>query len=266
MSGLLTFGFGSLVFTCPFMVPWIRIDTVIDPQSASELILFQTKDGKTRLEARFTGETAWLSLNQMAELFQRDKSVVSKHIRNIFEEGELRTEATVANCATVQIEAQHQPGNMEIALEAALQKVKRLKESRAKPTNLARSRGSTMGFTRVELVGVIFLVMLLASVLLPSFQHYRARAQPYTCLNNLKQIGIAYRTFAEDNKSDDSFPAQLDIAKGGWKDFLTLPNQEPACLRNYAVLADALAQFTQRGSEPQRQACASTKFHEQQNG
>jgi len=48
--------------------------------------------------------TVWLSLNQMAELFQRDKSVISRHIRNAFEEGELERRSTVANFATVQRE------------------------------------------------------------------------------------------------------------------------------------------------------------------
>lgn len=65
-----------------------------------EFILYQTEDGRTRIEARFQGETAWLSLNQLADLFQRDKSVVSKHIRNIFAEGELPRTAVVANFAT----------------------------------------------------------------------------------------------------------------------------------------------------------------------
>ena len=50
------------------------------------------------------GETVWLTLNQMAELFQRDKSVISKHIKNVFGEGELSPEPTVANFATVQTE------------------------------------------------------------------------------------------------------------------------------------------------------------------
>jgi len=70
----------------------------------SEIILYQTEDGRTRLQVRLKNETAWLSLNQLADLFQRDKSVISKHIKNIFGEGELRPEATVANFATVQIE------------------------------------------------------------------------------------------------------------------------------------------------------------------
>ena len=65
-----------------------------------EFILYQTEDGSTRIEARFQGETVWLSLNQMVELFQRDKSVISKHIKNIFDEGELRREPVVANFAT----------------------------------------------------------------------------------------------------------------------------------------------------------------------
>ncbi|RPI99779.1 MAG: DUF1016 family protein [Deltaproteobacteria bacterium] len=65
---------------------------------------FKTEDGKSRLQVQFSGETAWLSLNQLADLFRRDKSVISKHIKNIFEEGELKSEATVAKFATVQAE------------------------------------------------------------------------------------------------------------------------------------------------------------------
>jgi hypothetical protein len=70
----------------------------------SELILYQTEDHRTRIEVRLENETVWLSLNQLAELFQRDKSVISRHIRNVFEEGELPSEAAVAKCATVQTE------------------------------------------------------------------------------------------------------------------------------------------------------------------
>ncbi|MBF8274949.1 MAG: hypothetical protein HW390_22 [Candidatus Brocadiaceae bacterium] len=66
----------------------------------SDLILYQTEDGQTKIEVCLQDETVWLTLNQMAELFQRDKSVISKHIRNIFEEGELLREAVVANYAT----------------------------------------------------------------------------------------------------------------------------------------------------------------------
>lgn len=70
----------------------------------AELLLYQTEDGRTRVEVRFDGETAWLSLGQMAELFQRDKSVISRHLKNVFEEGELDRAATVAKSATVQLE------------------------------------------------------------------------------------------------------------------------------------------------------------------
>lgn len=75
-----------------------------DSLPQSSIILYQTEDGRTRVDVQFKGETAWLSLNQMAELFQRDKSVISKHIKNTFAEGELRTEATIAKFATVQTE------------------------------------------------------------------------------------------------------------------------------------------------------------------
>jgi hypothetical protein len=66
----------------------------------AEFLLYQAEDGRTRVEVRFDGETAWLSLGQMAELFQRDKSVISRHIKNVFEEGELDRASVVAESAT----------------------------------------------------------------------------------------------------------------------------------------------------------------------
>ncbi len=66
----------------------------------AEFLLYQTEDGHNRVEVRFSGETVWLSLGQMVELFQRDKSVISRHIKNIFEEGELDAGAVVAKFAT----------------------------------------------------------------------------------------------------------------------------------------------------------------------
>ena len=69
-------------------------------ESKSEFIFYQTEDQQTRIQVRLKGETVWLSLNEMAELFQRDKSVISKHIKNVFEEGELVREGVVANFAT----------------------------------------------------------------------------------------------------------------------------------------------------------------------
>jgi hypothetical protein len=70
------------------------------PPPKSEIILYQTEDSQTRVQVRLDGQTAWLSLNQLAELFQRDKSVISKHIKNIFAEGELSADSVVANFAT----------------------------------------------------------------------------------------------------------------------------------------------------------------------
>lgn len=75
-----------------------------EAQSPSSLILYQTEDGKLKIDVRFEGETVWLSLNQLAALFQRDKSVISRHIKSVFEEGELSRDGTVAKTATVQIE------------------------------------------------------------------------------------------------------------------------------------------------------------------
>ena len=71
--------------------------------NAGEIILYQP-DNSIRLEVRMENETVWLNLNQMAILFGRDKSVISRHIRNIYLEMELQREPTVANFATVQTE------------------------------------------------------------------------------------------------------------------------------------------------------------------
>lgn len=69
-------------------------------QTDSNFLLYQTEDGQTRIEVRLENETVWLSLNQMADLFQRDKSVISKHMRNIFNDKELARESVVAKYAT----------------------------------------------------------------------------------------------------------------------------------------------------------------------
>ena len=74
------------------------------PQPGSEIFLYQTEDGRTQLEVKLQNNTVWLSLNQLADLFQRDKSVISKHIKNVHDEQELPQEATVAKFATVQTE------------------------------------------------------------------------------------------------------------------------------------------------------------------
>ena len=65
----------------------------------SQVLLYQAPDGRTRLEVRMQGETVWLTQAQMAELFQRERSVITKHIRNIFEEGELVQESVCADFA-----------------------------------------------------------------------------------------------------------------------------------------------------------------------
>lgn len=72
-------------------------------ENQGEIILYQSDDS-TQLEVRIENETVWLSLNQMSDLFGRDKSVISRHVKNIFEDGELDYMSTVAKNATVQNE------------------------------------------------------------------------------------------------------------------------------------------------------------------
>jgi len=74
----------------------------MNEESRGEIVIYRTKSGKTTLEVELKQETVWLNLNQMADLFERDKSVISRHIHNIYREGELMLDSTVAKFATVQ--------------------------------------------------------------------------------------------------------------------------------------------------------------------
>ena len=71
-----------------------------------QIILYQSQGGEAKIEVRLANETVWLTADQMAELFQRNKSTISRHLKNIFESGELEQNRTVAFFATVQNEGQ----------------------------------------------------------------------------------------------------------------------------------------------------------------
>ena len=69
-------------------------------QDKGQIILYQTQDGESKIEVTLANETVWLTADQMAELFQRNKSTISRHIKNVFEEGELKHDSVVAFFAT----------------------------------------------------------------------------------------------------------------------------------------------------------------------
>jgi len=73
-------------------------------ENKSQIILYQTEDGNTRVDVRLEDETVWLSQNQMVELFQTTKQNISLHIKNIYEDGELDSKATVKEYLTVRNE------------------------------------------------------------------------------------------------------------------------------------------------------------------
>jgi len=81
---------------------------ILAKEDKGEIIIYQTEDGQTKLDVLFSEDNVWLPLDRIAKLFQRDKSTISRHLKNIYEEGELEAEATVANFATVQTEGTRQ--------------------------------------------------------------------------------------------------------------------------------------------------------------
>ena len=70
----------------------------------NEIVIYQPDDISTKIEVKFENDTVWLNLNQISELFERDKSVISRHIANIFKEGELIKNSVVAKNATTALD------------------------------------------------------------------------------------------------------------------------------------------------------------------
>lgn len=70
----------------------------------NEIVIYQSEDGKTQLDVKLEGETVWLSQSQMSELFQTDRTVINRHIKNIYKSGELDEKATCAKNAQVRLE------------------------------------------------------------------------------------------------------------------------------------------------------------------
>ena len=79
-----------------------------DETPKSEIILYQTEDGRTRIQCRFENETIWLTQALIAELFQKDVRTINEHLANIFEEGELTREATIRNFRIVRTEGKRE--------------------------------------------------------------------------------------------------------------------------------------------------------------
>ena len=68
------------------------------------IVIYQTKDGKKSIDVKLENETVWLTQAQMAELFQKDRTVIGRYINNVYREGELERDITCAKIAHVQIE------------------------------------------------------------------------------------------------------------------------------------------------------------------
>ena len=69
----------------------------LNPPSVGEVLLYEGPDGQVRVDVRPEQDTAWVTQLQMASLFQRERSVITKHIRNVFKEGELPEKSNVQN-------------------------------------------------------------------------------------------------------------------------------------------------------------------------
>jgi hypothetical protein len=78
------------------------------PQEQSEILIYQTEDGRTRIDVRLVDETVWLNQKLLADLFQKDVRTINEHIKNIYAEGELEPQPTIRKFRIVQSEGERQ--------------------------------------------------------------------------------------------------------------------------------------------------------------
>jgi len=116
----------------------------------------------------------------------------------------------------------------------------------------------SQAITLIEVLVVITVLLLLASLLLPALARAKAKASRISCVNNLKEIGTAYRLWAGDN--GDLVPAQQTVKNGGWADFLTNANQGALCWTNYAIMQNELGQSPKLVICPEDERQAATDF------
>ena len=104
------------------------------PEGPSEILLYQTEDGRIRLETRLQDETVWLTQDQMASLFDKAKSTINEHIKNIFAEGELIPEQVMRKFGISEFSTK--PTQVEkhfIEAEAELKKIETTSKKGGKP-------------------------------------------------------------------------------------------------------------------------------------
>ena len=96
----------------------------IVPAGRGEILLYQTEDGRTRVECRFHDETIWLSQATMAELFQKDVRTINEHLKGIYSEGELSPDATIRKFRIVRRE-----GSRDVARQIEQDTIKALEDA-----------------------------------------------------------------------------------------------------------------------------------------
>ena len=131
-----------------------------DRNRKSNIIIYTTEDGLAKIETTFDEDTVWLSMDQMAELFQLDKSTISRHIKNVFIEGELQRDSVVANFATTAADGkiyQVDYYNLDVIISVGYRvKSKRGTQFRIWATNILKEymrKGFAMDYERLKNLG-----------------------------------------------------------------------------------------------------------------
>ncbi len=132
----------------------------------NEIILYETADHAVKLNVNTDGDTVWLSLDQLTDLFDRDKSTISRHIRNVFKEGELDRDSVVANYATTATDGktyQVDYYNLDVIISVGYRvKSQRGVEFRKWANSVLKDyiiRGYAVNIKRIEQIGEVIRIM-----------------------------------------------------------------------------------------------------------
>ncbi|WP_240194886.1 virulence protein RhuM/Fic/DOC family protein [Desulfobulbus rhabdoformis] len=219
------------------------MDTVFPKQRYAEnktgiMLFYKAEDGKIELDVRLQEETVWLSLRQMAELFDRDKSVISRHLRNVFREGELMKAAVVAKNATTAADGktyQVDYYNLDAIISVGYRvNSKRGTQFRIWASSILKEyliKGYALNQQRLQEQGVAELRGALDLIATTLEQHHLTDDTGLAVVQLVRRYGLSWRLLLQYDEDQLALPASINRRESALFD-LAVVRESIVCLRS----------------------------------